>query len=152
MSSDRALLKRHSLTFLHRCSKAKKQGLTKSCLWSFHTHFVAWTLDSHSTHTHARALTHTHTRARTHTHTHTYTYTHTLTRTHAQTYTYTHTHTHTQMHTHERERAQHSLLQGRERCMFNQANMGTVPRATLWRLLRDGAERIWAYPSPTMPS
>ena len=28
--------------------------------------------------------------------------------------------------------------------MFNQTNIGTVLRATLGRLLRDGAERVWA--------
>ena len=32
---------------------------------------------------------------------------------------------------------------GRERSAFNQTNIGTVSRATLERLLRDGAERIW---------
>ena len=35
----------------------------------------------------------------------------------------------------------HSTLQG-----------GTVSRAALGRLLRDGAERVWAFPSATMPS
>ena len=35
---------------------------------------------------------------------------------------------------------------------FNQANIGTVSRATLRRLLRDGAECVWAFPSATMPS
>ena len=33
----------------------------------------------------------------------------------------------------------HSILLGRERSVFNQANIGTVSRATLGRLLRDGA-------------
>ena len=46
----------------------------------------------------------------------------------------------------------HSTLQGRERSVFNQTNIGTVSRATLGRLLRDGAERVWAFPSATMPS
>ena len=46
----------------------------------------------------------------------------------------------------------HSTLQGRQRSVFNQANIGTVSRATLGRLLRDGAERVWAFPSATMPS
>ena len=46
----------------------------------------------------------------------------------------------------------HSTLQGRKRSVFNQANIGTISRATLGRLLRDGAERIWAFPSATMPS
>ena len=41
---------------------------------------------------------------------------------------------------------------GREQSVFNQANIGTVPRATLGRLLRDRAERMWALPSTTMPS
>ena len=36
--------------------------------------------------------------------------------------------------------------------MFNQANIGTVSMATLGRLLRDGAERVWAFPSAAMPS
>ena len=46
----------------------------------------------------------------------------------------------------------HSTLQGRERSVFNQANIGTVLSATLGRLLRDGAERVWAFQSSTMPS
>ena len=45
-----------------------------------------------------------------------------------------------------------SILQGRERPVFNQANIDTVLRATLGRLLRDGAERVWAFPCATMPS
>ena len=45
-----------------------------------------------------------------------------------------------------------STLQGQEQSVFNQANIGTVSRATLGRLLRDGAERVWAFPSATMPS
>ena len=36
----------------------------------------------------------------------------------------------------------HSTLQGRKRFVFNQTNIGTIPRATLGRLLRDGAERV----------
>ena len=46
----------------------------------------------------------------------------------------------------------HSTLKGRERSVFNQANIGTVSRATLGRLLKDGQERVWAFPSVTMPS
>ena len=46
----------------------------------------------------------------------------------------------------------HSTLQGRERSVFNQANIGTVSRATLGRLLRDGSERVWAFSSATIPS
>ena len=39
-----------------------------------------------------------------------------------------------------------------ERSVFNQTNIGTVSRANLGRLLRDGAERVWAFPSGAMPS
>ena len=52
----------------------------------------------------------------------------------------------------EKGSGRHSTLQGRERSVFNQAYIGTVSRATLGRLLRDGAERVWAFPSATMPS
>ena len=52
----------------------------------------------------------------------------------------------------EKGSGRHSTLQGRERSVFNQTNIGTVSRATLGRLLRDGAERVWAFPSVTMPS
>ena len=52
----------------------------------------------------------------------------------------------------EKGSGQHSTLQGRERSVFNQTNIGTVSRATLGRLLRDGAERVWAFPSATMSS
>ena len=46
----------------------------------------------------------------------------------------------------------HSTLRGRERSVFNQANIATVSRATLGRVLRDGAERVWAFLSATMLS
>ena len=46
----------------------------------------------------------------------------------------------------------HSTLQGRERSVFNQANVGTLSREALGRLLRDGAKCVWAFPSATMPS
>ena len=52
----------------------------------------------------------------------------------------------------EKGSGRHSTLQGRERSVFNQTNIGIVSRATLGRLLRDGAERVWAFPSATMPS
>ena len=52
----------------------------------------------------------------------------------------------------EKGSGRHSTLQGRERSVFNQTNIGTVSRATLGRLLRDGAERVWAFRSATMPS
>ena len=45
-----------------------------------------------------------------------------------------------------------SALGGRERSVSNQMNIGTISRATLGRLLRDGAEREWTFPSATMPS
>ena len=38
-------------------------------------------------------------------------------------------------------------LKGRERAIVNQANIGTVSKATLRKLLRHGVERIWAFPS-----
>ena len=46
----------------------------------------------------------------------------------------------------------HSTLRCREQSVFNQTNIGTVSRATLERLLRGGAERLWSFPSATMPS
>ena len=52
----------------------------------------------------------------------------------------------------EKGSGRHSTLQGRERSVFNQANIGTVSRATLGRLLRDGAERVWPFPSARMSS
>ena len=51
----------------------------------------------------------------------------------------------------EKGSGRHST-QSRERCVFNQANIGTVSKTTLERLLRDGAESVWAFPSATMPS
>ena len=52
----------------------------------------------------------------------------------------------------EKGSGRHSTLQGRERSVFNQANIGIVSRATLGRLLTVGAERVWAFPSAAMPS
>ena len=52
----------------------------------------------------------------------------------------------------EKGSGRHSTLQGRERSVFNQTNIGTVSRATLGGLLRDGVECAWAFPSATMPS
>ena len=51
----------------------------------------------------------------------------------------------------EKGSGRHFTIQGRERSVFNQTNIGTVSKATLGRLLRDGAERVWAFPSATMP-
>ena len=52
----------------------------------------------------------------------------------------------------EKGSGRHFSLRGRERSAFNQTNTGTVSRATLGRLLRDGAEHVWAFPSATMSS
>ena len=52
----------------------------------------------------------------------------------------------------EKGSGRHSTLQGRERSVFNQANIDTVLGATLGRLLRGRAERVWAFPSAMMPS
>ena len=43
--------------------------------------------------------------------------------------------------------ARRSSLKGRERAIVNQTNIGTVSKATLGKLLRDGVQRIWAFPS-----
>ena len=45
----------------------------------------------------------------------------------------------------EKGNDRHSILKGRERSVFNQTNIGTALRATLGRLLRDGADRVWAF-------
>ena len=52
----------------------------------------------------------------------------------------------------EKESGRHSILQGRERSVFNQTNISTVSKATIGRLLRDGAERVWAFTGATMPT
>ena len=52
----------------------------------------------------------------------------------------------------EKGSGRHSTLHGRERSVVNQGNTGTVSRATLGRPLREVAERVWAFPSATMPS
>ena len=52
----------------------------------------------------------------------------------------------------EKGNGRHSTPQGREQSVFNQTNIGTVSSETLGRLLRDGAERVWAFSSATMPS
>ena len=52
----------------------------------------------------------------------------------------------------EKGSGQHSTLQGRERSVFNQTNIGTVWRATLGRLLKNGTERAWSFLSATVPS
>ena len=52
----------------------------------------------------------------------------------------------------EKGSGRHSTLQGREQSVFNQANIATVSRETLGRLLRDRVEHVWAFQSATMPS
>ena len=52
----------------------------------------------------------------------------------------------------EKGSGRHCTLQGREQSVFNQTNISTVSMSTLGRLLRGGAERIWTFPSATMPS
>ena len=47
----------------------------------------------------------------------------------------------------ERGRARWSSLEGRERAIIIQTNIGTVSRATLRERLRDGMECTWALPS-----
>ena len=46
----------------------------------------------------------------------------------------------------ERGCARRSSLKGRERANTNQTNLGNVSKATLGKLMRDGVERIWAFP------
>ena len=45
-----------------------------------------------------------------------------------------------------------STLQGPERALINQTNMGTVSKETLGKLLKGGEEHIWAFPSAIIPS
>ena len=40
-----------------------------------------------------------------------------------------------------------SSLKGKQRAIVNQSNIGTVSKAALGKLLRDGVERVWAFPS-----
>ena len=47
----------------------------------------------------------------------------------------------------ERGSARRSSLKGRQRAIVNQTNIGTVSKATLGKLLRDGVQRIRAFPS-----
>ena len=42
--------------------------------------------------------------------------------------------------------ARRSSFKGRERAIVNHTNIGTVSKATLGKLQRDGVERIWAFP------
>ena len=40
-----------------------------------------------------------------------------------------------------------SYFKGRDRAIVSETNIGTVSKATLGKLLRDGVERIWAFTS-----
>ena len=44
----------------------------------------------------------------------------------------------------ERGSARRSSLKGRERAIVSQTDIGTVSKAALGKLLRDGVERLWA--------
>ena len=46
----------------------------------------------------------------------------------------------------KRGSARRSSLKGRERAIVSQTNTGTVLKATLRKLLKDGVERIWSFP------
>ena len=52
----------------------------------------------------------------------------------------------------ERGSASRSSLKGPESAIVIQTNTGTVSEATLGKLLRDGVERIWAFPGAQIPS
>ena len=45
----------------------------------------------------------------------------------------------------ERGSVRQSSLKGREGAVISQANTGTISKATLGKLLRDGVERSWAF-------
>ena len=46
----------------------------------------------------------------------------------------------------ERGSASRVSLKGRERAIVS-SNIGTISKATVGKLLRDGVERMWAFPS-----
>ena len=48
---------------------------------------------------------------------------------------------------HLEERSVERALKRRERAIVNQTNIETVSKATLGTFLRDGVERVWAFPS-----
>ena len=52
----------------------------------------------------------------------------------------------------ERGSTQWSSWKVWERAIVNQMNIGTISKATLRKLLRDGVERLWAFPSAQIPS
>ena len=52
----------------------------------------------------------------------------------------------------ERGSARQSFLKGREKVIVNHTNIGTVSNAMLGKILKDGVDRICAFPSAYMPS
>ena len=52
----------------------------------------------------------------------------------------------------EKGSGRRSTFWGRQRSMFNQTNICSVSRGAFRRLLRDGAEHVWAFPRATTPS
>ena len=52
----------------------------------------------------------------------------------------------------ERGSARRSSLKGRERAIVSQTNIGTVSKVTLGKLMRDGVDSKWAFPSAQIPS
>ena len=52
----------------------------------------------------------------------------------------------------ERGSARRSCLKGRVRVIVSQTNIGTVSKATSGKPLRNGVERILAFPSAKIPS
>ena len=47
----------------------------------------------------------------------------------------------------ERGSARRSSFKGRERAIVSRTNIGTVSKATFGKLVRDGVERMWDFPS-----
>ena len=47
----------------------------------------------------------------------------------------------------ERGSARRSSFKGPERAIVKQTNIGTVSKANVEELLRDGVKRIWAFPT-----
>ena len=47
----------------------------------------------------------------------------------------------------ERGSVSRSSLKGREKAIVSQTNNGTVSKTTLWKLPRDGLERIYGFPN-----
>ena len=52
----------------------------------------------------------------------------------------------------ERGSARQFSSKGQEGAIISQTNIGTISKATLGKLLRDGVESIWAFPSTEITS